>query len=599
LACIYSKSEEVCESREHVLPAFIGGMKKLPLGYVSDKVNNIFSKMEDYLAHYSHIGFIRSILGPGKRGKNNFYSRPMIGQTEENKSILVQGTKTGASVMPQLIIRMNDNEYSTYVFMQTSNNVELVKGAKKLINDFFLLNLDEPVTFIEDLFAEKNRVLVTQFKGRWYLSSKNKYSVEELRAMLDKRKHFDENPEKLTIPNEIQVGKSFTATDYLFRVHAKMALNFLAYHYGHQYINNDDFESIIEFVLYGKGELNQNVFNGVFDSKRLYRDLHLDENSHMIVVYSDDNYLNALICLYGNQILNFRLIESTKTLDKTFIVYSCDWKNRNEDVRINNYISKKMYLVPHDKFNKKDSGLNIYNSGRIFSLPLQENVYAKFKSLFTQLKHEGFDIEFYFDSRVKNQYSTYSNQNKKINIYINYFLNHDLFNLVLLQTILYCKVDIETLIYVNPKLLTNSGESAIAGYINQITSFTLIDKKLQNDGVEVDFFYDNRFINIVNDILKHKKEKSFNDFLLVRLSLQIAITSYIYSDYMRQFEVLLSGIIYQKSIMSNVKIIHKFIQKCDLHSKESRFKAMNEIINILKIGDHVSISNKLSKMTIT
>ena len=46
--CIYygNKEDLTYNSREHIFPATIGGIETLPEGYVSDKANSYFSKLE-------------------------------------------------------------------------------------------------------------------------------------------------------------------------------------------------------------------------------------------------------------------------------------------------------------------------------------------------------------------------------------------------------------------------------------------------------------------------------------------------------------------------------------------------------------------------
>ena len=44
--CIYTNKDDTqahFKNQEHIIPACIGGMKKLPKGYVSDEVNTLFS----------------------------------------------------------------------------------------------------------------------------------------------------------------------------------------------------------------------------------------------------------------------------------------------------------------------------------------------------------------------------------------------------------------------------------------------------------------------------------------------------------------------------------------------------------------------------
>lgn len=72
--CIYTNKDDTqahFKNQEHIVPACIGGMKKLPKGYVSDEVNTLFSGLELKLARNSPITLVRMFVGPGKRGSYN------------------------------------------------------------------------------------------------------------------------------------------------------------------------------------------------------------------------------------------------------------------------------------------------------------------------------------------------------------------------------------------------------------------------------------------------------------------------------------------------------------------------------------------------
>lgn len=69
--CIYTGKDDTqahFKNQEHIIPACIGGMKKLPKGYVSDEVNTLFSGLKLKLARNSPITIVRMFVGPGKRG---------------------------------------------------------------------------------------------------------------------------------------------------------------------------------------------------------------------------------------------------------------------------------------------------------------------------------------------------------------------------------------------------------------------------------------------------------------------------------------------------------------------------------------------------
>jgi hypothetical protein len=70
--CIYlgENSELHYDSAEHIIPAGLGGIKKLPIVYVSREFNRLISKSEQGFLRNSIISMPRQIIGPGKRGSS-------------------------------------------------------------------------------------------------------------------------------------------------------------------------------------------------------------------------------------------------------------------------------------------------------------------------------------------------------------------------------------------------------------------------------------------------------------------------------------------------------------------------------------------------
>ena len=70
--CIYSKKTEPdvhFKKQEHIFPASLGGLSKLPKGYVSDEINEKFSsELEIEFMREGIISIPRQFMGPGTRG---------------------------------------------------------------------------------------------------------------------------------------------------------------------------------------------------------------------------------------------------------------------------------------------------------------------------------------------------------------------------------------------------------------------------------------------------------------------------------------------------------------------------------------------------
>lgn len=79
--CIFSGADETAATfseREHIFPKCIGGVRCLPLGYVSDEINHSFSKMELGFARENPIVVTRRMFSP-PMGRKKHTNREKIG----------------------------------------------------------------------------------------------------------------------------------------------------------------------------------------------------------------------------------------------------------------------------------------------------------------------------------------------------------------------------------------------------------------------------------------------------------------------------------------------------------------------------------------
>ena len=91
--CIYSlkmSSQATFNGQEHIIPACIGGILKLPKGYVSDETNTMFSSLEKSFSRDSIISISRTFLGPGKERK---YKQPINPESQKLLFLIKTGIK--------------------------------------------------------------------------------------------------------------------------------------------------------------------------------------------------------------------------------------------------------------------------------------------------------------------------------------------------------------------------------------------------------------------------------------------------------------------------------------------------------------------------
>ncbi len=140
--CIYldeSDDKQKFENEEHIFPAGIGGIQKLPKGYVSDYVNGIiFSKMELGVMRESILAISRMFMGPGKRGalskKKESRSKVLIFTTNnDEKNISLGYIKKGKPYqIPQISIKMLEEGFECNIIIDLES-----KNANEDRDDFF------------------------------------------------------------------------------------------------------------------------------------------------------------------------------------------------------------------------------------------------------------------------------------------------------------------------------------------------------------------------------------------------------------------------------------------------------------------------------
>lgn len=341
--CIYFRDKIglTYKGREHIFPAAIGGIEKLPKGYVSDEANNYFAKLENELTHISTVSLCRSFLGPGKRGtgkkgkavvsvmKLDDGNEPRLGYIFAGKPYVIHQIVVSEKEGKILIDR---SEYDQYQDLKCCGPYFINKLKQ------FLEKNDLRFTYIYDA-GLNNKLLIGYANDNLFVASSNiEMKVDDVKKemlkIINSIKYRKDGIE-VEASNVAYCGKVSESVDAA-RAYAKIAFNVLAKIKGKEYINNDNFNGIREWIL---GE-NDVEFNCLPCKGMENIDKILPPYAHYCIFTNINNNLFACVKLYiFLRIFNFGSImgDDFKTPDGMI----CDWKHHKE-YNLLNFIHEKL-----------------------------------------------------------------------------------------------------------------------------------------------------------------------------------------------------------------------------------------------------------------
>ncbi|MFL5763586.1 MAG: hypothetical protein ACJ77K_06545 [Bacteroidia bacterium] len=331
--CIYyqNRPELSYKSQEHVFPAAIGGIAMLPKGYVSDQFNNDISKLERIVIKESMVGFARELEGPGKRGKlsaKHATKSPisLIESAEERGRFAlgyVQGPKTYEISNYQFNTQTGFGSFSFPV----DKDFEYFKSKCYVFNPERLrLLVYEELPINEVVFGIGEGVE----KGYDYFIAKNpsnefSLSLERCKLIADKMIMTSQPQKKIYQP--IVSKKLYLSIDQL-RIYAKIAFNYLASIKGKEYVCDQRFDPIRNWISNG-GE-NSFAALGNTESNLLERmGIVFPKSFHFLAIHSNERGLWAKVFLYNMLYVDVQLSTSPFP-DIPLEGFLCDYKNKTE-----------------------------------------------------------------------------------------------------------------------------------------------------------------------------------------------------------------------------------------------------------------------------
>lgn len=381
--CIYIGKDETqahFKNQEHIIPACIGGMQRLPKGYVSDEVNTLFSALELKLARNSPITLPRMFVGPGKRGSHNPKRRGgaskivSVMKSNENGMYSLGYIRMGTPItIDQIHITQMENGKHQVSFCFDTEEVDkehYLEMVTEWMPEVKSFDGQTCVIIREEGLAE-NEIILGQAGNRWYLAARPEMDEEKLKSETAKEIRLlalaceqemlnqSATSEEEKIPSGIDgfgnlcVEKSQVTSNMhqmidmnaYKRVVAKIAFNCLAEVRGRDYVMQPKFDFIREAILTGE-EINHVVFFQERDKKHtevldsLGNAKGFGVWRHTVIIAWTGDRLEAEVMLYGNSSPMLVILAQENCRDFGIMDgYVCDWENHRE-MRFMDYIEK-------------------------------------------------------------------------------------------------------------------------------------------------------------------------------------------------------------------------------------------------------------------
>ena len=358
LKCIYSLKSvpnATFNSQEHIIPACIGGKKRLPHGYVSDEVNALFSKLELSFARKTEIAQFRAFYGPGKSGSLTFQnateSEIHIIENIDGGNIRLGYIKLGVPYSADCIF-IDKNSGNVGISLRPREDTNNDRLLANFVGQIKAFSVDKPINIITSDRLNDYEYILGIHNNKQYIAYNPTYNIETVKQEMirfvsafveqmtvDKINEMCQGANNPEI-NSSQVTMDMTATFNLndrYRVLAKIALNSLAYLRGQDFVLTREFDPIRKAIYSGEGMAEyfdqmsyQESFGDILrDSEAQIEQKILSDHYHCISFFSALGKQKCAVELYGSD--RPHIINLAETIKKpVFDVFICDWRTEVE-----------------------------------------------------------------------------------------------------------------------------------------------------------------------------------------------------------------------------------------------------------------------------
>lgn len=333
--CIYLKGTEPelsFTSEEHIFPAGIGGIQKLPQGYVSHECNNAFSALELEFMRNSLIAFPRQFYGPGKRGnlspKKATKSNVTLMSSRDAPDLIELGyiSLGRPYVIPQLKIDIN----GTVHFISDRSFGEYKIQFKDFVKK--LPKFDYKYILHEDERFGKGDFIIGYHDGKWHVALSNKALISEIDGFIEKilsQKVFENGtPQYATV--QPKVHQTIQMDDRYFRTCAKIVFNYLAFTKGQEFVLNERFDPLRDWIVNGGENEFATLLARENNRFEMFSPIPFPELSHRLIITKIGTTLIGYISFYGASFET--VIKLCTNFEDSLELegYICDWQKRKE-----------------------------------------------------------------------------------------------------------------------------------------------------------------------------------------------------------------------------------------------------------------------------
>jgi hypothetical protein len=325
--CIYYKDRPslTFEKGEHIIPAGIGGQRKLPKGYVSDQFNHDISKVEMAFMRQSIIAIPRQLVGPGKRGKTT--QKPtrspvmVLSQPGPPETHALGYLSLAKAVhLPQIIINTSSGK------IQWSVPIEMADSP----DGYLIAELERcsgyQVRHIPDKKLTQDKVIIG-FDKYLYIAHHPARDFELTVPLIDALRDAitSSSGPYQRLHQAVSFNQLSVIADDFYRITAKIALNTLALTSGKAFVLDPAFDVLRAYIT------NAGTNPGVTFIPKPKLMPRFPPDAHHLMIAASDNKLVANVCFYNQFTVNVVVADSFTNAFQP-IVYLCDWRNKQEEM---------------------------------------------------------------------------------------------------------------------------------------------------------------------------------------------------------------------------------------------------------------------------
>lgn len=356
--CIYLKESQTpltYNSREHVIPAGLGGIAKLPKGTVSDEANSIFSRREIVALRETILAINRRNNGPGKRGSESVYSikNPHITVLEDASNS--ESSVNGQVLFPVKLGYLFSGE--VYIIPQIYCEINLDNSVRIPILSLGTL-VEEPENEYVDFSVELERFLAqtgkTQssfilvktelkikqkyisigcYRKKWYIcTSLSELDLSRYLRLLEMRPI----PREMIIIQEEAKEYNFSEKmpdafgDAFTFIYAKTALNTLAYLKSSNFVRDAQFDDIRSSIVSGE-DIDRFIIKQ--HSPKWFSNWvieHVPEKSHFVVLHGHEGCIDAYVGFYRENVTNPIRLSKAYAGEEFRLFFFCNYLVKDE-----------------------------------------------------------------------------------------------------------------------------------------------------------------------------------------------------------------------------------------------------------------------------